>query len=217
MKTLIAILTILIFTGNVFANDVDFKQGCQKFQNPESLLKRGWIVKDKHVRGLDIIGYCQGRSKLLTMKYGNAQSLMVNNRFGIGQNVTYSYQTFCNTLAELHWRLAGDRQEIQKLIILILSPILVDNENSLNAPMLRVLPEVINMMFPEDIDPLNLFQIDIDLFEKRGLKDINKTNKYKAFYAALFIGDTEGALQLVRSMPDGLIPIINNFCQKKDK
>ena len=212
MKTLIIVLTILIFAGNVLADDLHLKQGCQKFQNPESLLKKELIVKDEQLRGMHILGYCQGRSTLLTMKYGNAQSLMVNNRFGIGQNVTYSYQTFCATLGELHWRLAGDKRGIQKLIILIFSPGIVEN-----TWMIPQVPSLINLMFPIDIDPLNLFQVDIDLFEEQGIKGINKTNNYKAFYAALFTGNTKRAEQLVREVPEMFLNLVNGACEKKDK
>jgi len=205
--TVIAVCFCLF--GNVSAeDDGNLKQGCQKFQNPESLLKKGWIVKDEDLRGMDRLGYCKGRSELLTMKYGNAQSLMVNNRFGIGQNITYSYQTFCNTLGELHWRLAGDRQGIQKLIILIFSPVFVENPGGVTH-----VPSLLKVMFPIDIDPLNLFQVDIELFGKQGLKDIKITNNYKAFYTALFTGNTERAEQLVREVPDEFINIVNGVCR----
>lgn len=194
--------------GNVSAEDEVIqktKSGCQKIENPSRFIDKHWVDAMKKggvSKAAFIISSCKTAEKLLTLKYGNVISTFSNVRLGIGQNVSYSYQTFCSTLGGLHERLTEKR--VLKLLILISLPA-ISQTGYFNA-----VPYIVSGI-PEEINEMVLIDIDILLYEKSGAE---RPAAYKKFYTALFTGDVDAAVASIDSMPDEYIYKTYNTCLK---
>ena len=141
---------------------------------------------------------------MLTLKYGAVTSVFSNNRLGAGQNVTYTYKTFCFTLGKLHERL--DNYELRKLLLLISLPGIFKQNNF--ATVLYIAYNI-----SESIGTYTLIDIDINFYRD----NVRRPDDYKKFFLYLFTGDVDGAENIVKDVPDEFVNKVLNMCMQGGK
>ena len=108
-----AMASLTVNTTQAFPADsqIILKEGCDKFQNPDSFLDKAWIeaIKKGGLYAGVILTYCE-RWKMINTEYA-VTSVFSNNRLGWAK-CNYSYKTFCR------WRNYQrlDNYELKKLL-----------------------------------------------------------------------------------------------------
>lgn len=214
MKTLLVIIVFMavvlsVNTTEVFATDVRIilKEGCDKFENPDSFLDKDWIEASKKggmYEGGYKTSFCETTDKMLTLKYGAVESVFSNNRLGIGQNVRYTYQTFCFTLGKLHERLEGDRRGMQKLLFFLAIPAIRESGSFASV-------SYITYNTSGTISPFTLMDLDINFYGDR----FPRPDDYRKFFQYLFTGDLDGAESIIRDVPEEFLNRMHDICIKE--
>lgn len=202
MKKLILILVVsvaVLFNDITFAGETNsieiLKRGCGKWENISILKNKDTSNKS----GIYLFGYCKGINEGLSTKYGQAKSTFSVLTHGIGQNIEFSYNTFCMTYETLLQKLSDD--ELRKLVLTLSTPIITKEKNL--YPIFYILDNMPNLSTPF------IFSLDINFY-----KNVEKQDRYNILFKSLFTADSDTAYTQIITMPDALIPQVDTLCNE---